>query len=208
MIGDKFATYNEYTSEASSSLYPTAGDTTDWTYGELGVPAFTFELGNSFMPSYSEIDSTQWPKNKPALIYAAKIARAPYELVEGPDVTDIIIVQGTGNSVKITAQINDLNNGGNIIASAELYIGNPDWVSNSVAFQMLPVDGDFDSSFENVSINISIDKFISNPKMIFVRGADTEGNYGPATADFVGSIPEPLFLFPCCLIFYLLVLIK
>jgi len=201
MIGDKFATYNEYTSESSSSLYPTAGDTTDWTYGKLGVPAFTFELGNSFMPLYREIDSTQWPKNKPALIYAAKIARAPYKLVEGPDVTDIIIVPGTGNSVKITAQINDLNNGGNNIASAELSIGYPNWVSNSVAFQMLPDDNLFDSASENVSINISIDEFIPKPKMIFVRGVDTEGNYGPVTAEFTKSIPEPLFLLPYCLFF-------
>ncbi len=68
-----------YTSESSSSLYPTAGDSTDWVYGELGIPAFTFELGDSFMPLYSEVDSRQWPKNKPILIYAAEIARVPYK---------------------------------------------------------------------------------------------------------------------------------
>ena len=192
MIGDKFAFYNGYTSESSSSLYPTAGDSTDWVYGELGIPAFTFELGDSFMPLYSEVDSRQWPENKPALIYAAKIARAPYKLVEGPDVTDIVIVPGTGDFVVVTAKIDDSNNGGTIISSAELYIGSPNWVSNSVAFNMLPADGAFDSSIENVKITISVDEFILNPKMIFVRGCDTVGNYGPLTAEFADSIPEPL----------------
>ena len=33
-----------YTPQQSSQLYLTAGDTTDWTYGEFGVPSFTIEL--------------------------------------------------------------------------------------------------------------------------------------------------------------------
>jgi carboxypeptidase T len=33
-----------YTPQQSSRLYPTAGDTTDWTYGEYGIPSFTIEL--------------------------------------------------------------------------------------------------------------------------------------------------------------------
>ena len=33
-----------YTPEQSSSLYPTAGDTTDWTYGTYGIPSYTIEL--------------------------------------------------------------------------------------------------------------------------------------------------------------------
>jgi carboxypeptidase T len=33
-----------YRPQQSSQLYPTAGDTTDWTYGEYGIPSFTVEL--------------------------------------------------------------------------------------------------------------------------------------------------------------------
>src|SRR4051812_23611940 len=33
-----------YTAQPASALYPTAGDTVDWVYGEYGVPAFTVEL--------------------------------------------------------------------------------------------------------------------------------------------------------------------
>jgi carboxypeptidase T len=33
-----------YRPQQSSQLYPTAGDTTDWTYGEYAIPSFTIEL--------------------------------------------------------------------------------------------------------------------------------------------------------------------
>jgi carboxypeptidase T len=33
-----------YTAQKASELYPTAGDTVDWTYGEYDIPAFTVEL--------------------------------------------------------------------------------------------------------------------------------------------------------------------
>ena len=33
-----------YVPQQSSELYPTAGDTTDWTYGIYGIPSFTIEL--------------------------------------------------------------------------------------------------------------------------------------------------------------------
>jgi carboxypeptidase T len=33
-----------YSPQQSSQLYLTAGDTTDWTYGEYGIPSFTIEL--------------------------------------------------------------------------------------------------------------------------------------------------------------------
>jgi carboxypeptidase T len=33
-----------YRPQQSSQLYPTAGDTTDWTYGEYDIPSFTIEL--------------------------------------------------------------------------------------------------------------------------------------------------------------------
>ncbi len=193
-IGDKFATYNGYTSEQSSDLYPTAGDSTDWAYGELGIPAFTFELGTQFMPPYSEVPLAQWPENRPALIYAAKIAREPYKLVDGPDVSGISIAPGTGDTVEISANINDAQNGGNSISSAELYVNIPSWDSNSVAFQMQPVDGAFNSASENVKAFVPIIEFLSGTNVIYIRGKDFEGNYGPPTAAFADNIPEP-FIF-------------
>ena len=195
MIGDKLVSYNGYVSESGSELYPTAGDSTDWAYGELGIPAFTFELGRAFMPSYDVINSEQWPENKPALIYAAKIAREPYELINGPDASDISFSEISNGYVKVSAIIDDTQNGGTNIFGAELFIGYPNWVSNSIVYQMEAEDGDFDSPIEIVSANVLINEFNPDTELIFIRGRDTDGNYGPVTASFSNAIPEPgLFL--------------
>lgn len=60
-----------YTPQQSSELYPTAGDTTDWTYGIYGIPSFTIELrprtfeeGGFILPA-SQIQPT-WEDNRPA----------------------------------------------------------------------------------------------------------------------------------------------
>jgi len=60
-----------YTAQQASELYPTAGDTTDWVYGEYDVPAFTVELrpataleGGFILPA-DEIEPC-WEENWPA----------------------------------------------------------------------------------------------------------------------------------------------
>ena len=62
-----------YTAQQASQLYPTAGDTTDWTYGEFDVPSFTVELrpataleGGFLLPA----DQIQpcWEENRPAAL--------------------------------------------------------------------------------------------------------------------------------------------
>jgi carboxypeptidase T len=62
-----------YTPMQSSGLYPTAGDTTDWTYGVYGIPSFTIELrphtfaeGGFILPS-DQIQPT-WEENRPAAL--------------------------------------------------------------------------------------------------------------------------------------------
>jgi carboxypeptidase T len=63
----------KYTAEQSSKLYPTAGDTTDWTYGEYDVPSFTIELrpasaleGGFILPA-NQIEPC-WQENRPAAL--------------------------------------------------------------------------------------------------------------------------------------------
>jgi carboxypeptidase T len=62
-----------YVAQQSSELYPTAGDTTDWTYGEYDAVSFTIELrpasaeeGGFILPS-SEIQPC-WEENRPAAV--------------------------------------------------------------------------------------------------------------------------------------------
>jgi len=62
-----------YTPQQSSQLYPTAGDTTDWTYGIYQIPSFTIELrprtqaeGGFILPP-EQIQPT-WEENQPAAL--------------------------------------------------------------------------------------------------------------------------------------------
>ena len=62
-----------YTAQQSSRLYPTAGDTTDWTYGEYDVPSLTIELrpasamaGGVILPA-EQIEPC-WEENRPAAL--------------------------------------------------------------------------------------------------------------------------------------------
>jgi carboxypeptidase T len=62
-----------YTPQQSSDLYPTAGDTTDWTYGVYGIPSLTIELrprtameGGFILPP-GEIRPA-WEENMPAAL--------------------------------------------------------------------------------------------------------------------------------------------
>jgi carboxypeptidase T len=63
-----------YTPQQSSQLYPTAGDTADWTYGEYDAPSLTVELrpasaldGGFVLPP----DQIQpcWEENRPAALH-------------------------------------------------------------------------------------------------------------------------------------------
>jgi carboxypeptidase T len=86
-LGAKYSASNGYlvgTNEETVG-YDTSGTTDDFTYGELGVASVTFEVGGSsgtcggFLPRYTCVDSTFWPKNKGAFVTAAKAAAAPYQ---------------------------------------------------------------------------------------------------------------------------------
>jgi carboxypeptidase T len=88
-LGRKFAYFNRYTPQQSNVLYGTDGDTTEYAYGTLGIAAYTFELGAAFFQACSNFDGTIYPSNLPALIYAAKVARTPYQTPLGPDALNL-----------------------------------------------------------------------------------------------------------------------
>ncbi|KNB50473.1 M14 family zinc carboxypeptidase [Streptomyces caatingaensis] len=71
--------------QAGEILYDASGGSDDWTYDKLGVAGLTIEIGDSdgrgcsgFTPAFSCQEDYFWPKLKPALLYAAQRAAAPY----------------------------------------------------------------------------------------------------------------------------------
>jgi murein tripeptide amidase MpaA len=62
-----------YTPEQSSDLYLASGDTTDWLYGEFGVPNFTIELRPQSTPPGFQLPESEiaptFEENLPAALY-------------------------------------------------------------------------------------------------------------------------------------------
>ncbi|OLB77698.1 MAG: hypothetical protein AUI14_15335 [Actinobacteria bacterium 13_2_20CM_2_71_6] len=81
-IAQKMSGFNGYQfGQPGEILYNASGTSDDWSYGELGIASFTIEAAScgSFTPRYS-CTATDYQKNLPALMYVAKLAKAPYQV--------------------------------------------------------------------------------------------------------------------------------
>jgi carboxypeptidase T len=202
-LGQKFAFFNHYDPEQAIGLYPTSGTTDDFAYGDLGLAAYTFEVGanqQTFFPDCDYFNDTILPENRPALFYAAKAARSPYQTPAGPDVTSVVVsptITAPGGLVQLTAQVDDtryftgtgqapppaINN----ILSAEYYIDAPPWLTATlpVSNTLAPLDGNFDQPLESVTGSIDTSSLGTGRHMLYLRARDTGGNWGPFTAAFL-----------------------
>ena len=182
-IGDKLATYNGYLScQPTTCLYGANGTSDDWAYAQLGVPAFTFEIGSSFMPPYDQIDSEQWPANGPALQYAAKIARAPYQQAFGPDITAVSTHTPT---LTLHATLSDANNGGQPIAAAAYTVDTPFWAEGAAPQPLQADDGAFDEVVEETTAVYDPTTLTPGRHLVFLHAQDSAGNWGAVSAVFL-----------------------
>lgn len=183
-IGNKFASYNGYTAGQSyQTLYQTTGTTNSWAYQKLGIPGYTIELDvPTFTPNYSTVTAA-FNENLPAFIYAAKIARTPYITVKGPDALTVSAT-AVGAGLRVTGNINDTKNGNQTISAAEFYIDVPPWAPGAQARTMQASDGSFNSTTENVRGRASTTNLPPGQHILFVRGKDSQGNWGPVSAAF------------------------
>jgi len=194
-LGRKFAFFNGYLPEQSVGLYQTDGTSDSISYGELGVAAYTFELGTSFFQSCTVYESTIKPANLNALWYAAKVVRAPYLTPAGPDVTAVrLSVNGVpaGTPVALTATVNDTRystrNGTEPtqnIAGAEAYVDVAPWMPGATPLVLTAKDGGYDEKTEKATTTLSTTGLSTGKHLIFVRGRDAAGNWGPVSATFL-----------------------
>lgn len=194
-LGRKFAYFNGYEPEQSVGLYPTDGTTDDFAYGELGLAAYTFELGTSFFQDCGTFENQILPDNLEALVYAAKTARAPYMLPAGPDALAVTLSEGgvtAGTAVTVTTTLNDTrfnNQNGTeptqAIQAGALYVDTPPWEVGAVAAPLTAVDGNFNSPIETGRGVLDTTGLGTGRHTLFVRGQDALGNWGPVSAAFL-----------------------
>jgi carboxypeptidase T len=193
-LGRKFAYFNGYTPEQSCDLYATTGDHTDWAYGELGIPAYTFEIGEDFFQDCADLPEIM-EENLGALVYAAKVCRTPYLTPAGPDSLGLALspsIVAPGATTVLTATINDTrynqSNGTEPTqnaAAAEYYLDTPPWAAGAVAHPLAAADGAFNSGIEAVTGPVDTAGLALGRHLVFVRGRDTSNNWGAVSAVFL-----------------------
>ena len=197
-IGRKFAYYNGY-DPAATIWYETDGTTDDWTYGKFGVASYTFEVGPSsgscrgFFPPYDCVDGYAgrnfWAENKPAFLYAHKIARTPYVTAYGPDAEALTVAPGAvpqSAPVQLTATIADHRYSGDPlqpITAAEYFADAPG--ADGSGIPMAPADGAWGGLSEQVTATVDTSSLTPGRHYFLVHGQNDDGDWGPFTAVFV-----------------------
>ena len=195
-LGRKIAYFNSYLpGQTGPDLYTCSGVTTDYAYGELGIAAYTIEMGTAFFQTCSTYESTIHPANLQALLYAAKVVRTPYMTPLGPDSLNLALSASTvpaGTPVTMTGQANDTryrqSNGTEPtqnIAAAEYTIDTPPWAAGAAPIAMSASDGSFNASTENITGTINTSALSSGRHTIYVRSKDANNNWGAVSAVFL-----------------------
>jgi carboxypeptidase T len=199
VIGRKMAYYNGFTPSGTIG-YNVDGSSDIWTYGKFGVPSFTFEVGSGdvcggFFPAYGCIDGIDgmprnfWAENKPAFLYAHKIAGEPYLSAYGPDAGSLAAVPGgitPGEPVELTATIADHRYTGDPlepIGAAEYFVDAPG--ADGTGTPMEAADGSWGGQTENVEAALDTSSLGSGQHYILVHGQNTGGKWGPFSAVFL-----------------------
>lgn len=194
-LGRRLALFGGYTPKQASDLYPASGTTDDFVYGELGIASYTFEIGSStdgFYPPCARYDELVLP-NVEALLYAARVTQAPYLAPAGPDTSQVnatLASEPVTPTLSITARVAESRDGLMPITQAEAYIDAPPWAGGT-PYALTAEDGAFDDDAEIVSGTITAVGLNPGQHIILVRGQGGSGVWGPLTAAFVRSQPEP-----------------
>jgi carboxypeptidase T len=194
-LGRKMAYFNGYTPQQSTELYPTTGTSDDWAYGTMGIAAYTFEMGTSFFQGCTTFESTIYPNNRNALMYAFKAARHPYMDPLGPESLSVTATHASvqpGTPVALDAIANDTryNNSNGTeptqnIAAAQYTIDDPSWIIGTVAYAMTVDDGSFNEKIEDVSATVETSCLAPGKHTLFVESKDATNNWGVPGAVFL-----------------------
>ncbi|MEZ4363232.1 MAG: M14 family zinc carboxypeptidase [Kofleriaceae bacterium] len=203
-LGRKLAYFNNYLPQQSIDLYPADGVTIDFAYGELGVASYVFEMGTSFFQSCAAFESTIYPTNFAALLYAAKVARTPYLTPAGPESFAVNLSSASvprGTSVTVTSVLNDTRYSGvngsepvQAVTAGELYVDVPPWAPGATPLPMSAVDGVFNQTIETGRAILSTSTLSVGAHTLYVRGRDALGNWGSVSAAFLtvqGAANQP-----------------
>jgi hypothetical protein len=151
-------------------------------------------MGNDFFESCSSFEAEVYPQNLPALLYAFKVARRPYQLASGPDSRSLsmspsTVIQGLPATLRATADDTRFGTLGGAeptqpITGARYTVDVPSWVAGTPTFSMAAADGAFSSTVESLVASVNTNGLAPGRHTIFVESRDASGTWGPPTALF------------------------
>jgi hypothetical protein len=198
-LGAKLGYFNRYTVQSSYQLYQTSGTADEWAYGELGVAAYTFEMGTTFFQPCADFEGVIYPSNRMALRYAAKACRLPYLDPSGPEVVDVAVAPASapvGSPVLLTAVADDGRKYGTApplpalpVAAARYSVDEPAWVARALTVAVAPGDGSFNGAREPLRATLDTAGWAPGRHTVFVEAQNSGGAWGVPTAVFVWVEP-------------------
>ena len=196
-IATRYAAFNGY--KTQYSLYPVSGNTRDWGYGELGIPAYVVELqGRDFVSPCVELPGIL-RQNLPAIEMLLGLADRPYERIRGPEVARASVSPPrvvAGGSVRLRARVTDLRAGGEAVAEVRLSVGRigglaagdlpAPGLAADAGLAMQAEDGAFDERSEWVVLDLDTSGLLPGRYYLALRGRDAmisePSNWGAAQA--------------------------
>ncbi len=193
-MGRRMAYLNNATPAQSINLYPTDGTTEEFAYGDLGLAAFTVEIGYRFFEPCTVFEGALVTRMLALLRWSAKVVRAPYLLPAGPEILDLTLAPnaiGAGGAVALRAVADDrrlvLGPGASVsaIRRAEAFVGVPPWTPGAVpmALTLRPDPGG--SHRATVEGVLDTGGMAGGRHLVYVHAEDDEGNWGPVSAVFL-----------------------
>ncbi len=185
VLGRKMAYLSSYNANQSSvGMYFTTGATDDWAYGELGMPAYTIEMGTDFFEPCETFEDTVYGANRGMLKYALKSAARPYlspfapEVIElslgAPDASGNVTLQAAASAAR-TRPIQTLPPIQSMVF----------WVDGQTASQTLtPQDGAFGGQTEIATATLSPQALPPGRLILLVAAISTAGVQGAPAAIF------------------------
>ncbi|KAB2968838.1 MAG: hypothetical protein F9K18_02215, partial [Thermoanaerobaculia bacterium] len=195
-LGRKWAFLSGY-DPRPGSLYAVDGSTKDYSYGRLGIPGYTWELGSNFFENCSSFESAVLPDAFAMLKYAMRVPREPYRLPAGPDAVNVTaptLPIAPGDPATVTATIDDTRyfdldgtEPSQPIAGAEVFVGTPPWAGGT-PLAMNASDGTFNATVEGATLALDTSGLASGRHLLYVQGRDNANNRGVVSAVFLTVI--------------------
>lgn len=186
-IAKKLASHTAPTYKTDNEFYGYSGSIMDWAYDNAGLASISMELGTSF---YEDCESFQnevtWNALE-ALLYAARVSRAPDEYAMGPDIINIGLSQSSDRTLDVTVTASDsYRSGGHRtgeqhISKVSVYVNEHPYEPTTTA--TATVNSGFTSKTATVVFSVDVTTLPDGLHTLYLQSEDTDGA-GPVYAEY------------------------